>query len=107
MNCSALTGGRESAVGDKNLTYRRSLRSRVSIETGGESRVQGDGQTRRSVRPAGLRFSDAGKLSRASLEFGSAGFVDPTFEQPAKLYFSSQRYHWLSLPKDVELIETQ
>jgi len=34
-------------------------------------------------------------------------FADPTFELPAKLYFSSLRYHWLSLPKDVELIETQ
>jgi len=34
-------------------------------------------------------------------------FADPAFEPPAKMYFSSQRYHWLSLPKDVELIETQ
>ena len=34
-------------------------------------------------------------------------FADPAFEPPAKMYFSSQRYEWLSLPKDVELIETQ
>jgi hypothetical protein len=34
-------------------------------------------------------------------------FADPRFERPAKLYFSSQRHHWLSFPKDVELVETQ
>ena len=34
-------------------------------------------------------------------------FADPAFEHPAKMYFSSLRYHWLSLPRDVELIETQ
>ena len=48
------------------------MRSKVSIVTGAESRVQGDGPIRRSVRPAALRFSDAGKLSRVSSEFGSA-----------------------------------
>jgi hypothetical protein len=50
----------------------RSWRSRVSIAIGDGSRVRGNGQTRRSVRPAALRFSGAGKRCRASLEFGSA-----------------------------------
>jgi len=34
-------------------------------------------------------------------------FADPSFEQPGKLYFSSRRHHWLSLPKNVEAIDTQ
>ncbi len=33
-------------------------------------------------------------------------FTDPAFEKPAKLFWSSWRHHWLSLP-DVEAIGTQ
>jgi hypothetical protein len=34
-------------------------------------------------------------------------FADPTFAAPAKLYFSSQRHRWLTLPAGVELIAMQ
>jgi hypothetical protein len=34
-------------------------------------------------------------------------FVDPAFERPAKLYWSSQRHRWLSLPKEIEAIDSQ
>jgi hypothetical protein len=38
----------------------------------------------------------------------SAGcFADPAFERPAKFYWSSQRHHWLSLPKEIEAIDSQ
>lgn len=34
-------------------------------------------------------------------------FADPGFAKPSKLYWASRRHHWLDLPADVALIETQ
>jgi hypothetical protein len=34
-------------------------------------------------------------------------FADPTFEKPAKLYWTTRRHWWLVGPGDVEAIETQ
>lgn len=34
-------------------------------------------------------------------------FIDPSFDPPARLYFSSQRHNWLSLPSQVEMVATQ
>ena len=34
-------------------------------------------------------------------------FADPAFAIPAKLYWSSMRHHWLSLPPEVEAVAEQ
>jgi hypothetical protein len=34
-------------------------------------------------------------------------FADPNFAKPSKLYWASRRHHWLDLPKDIALIDTQ
>jgi hypothetical protein len=34
-------------------------------------------------------------------------FADPSFAKPSKLYWASRRHHWLELPKDIALIDTQ
>jgi hypothetical protein len=34
-------------------------------------------------------------------------FTDPAFEGPAKLYWSSRRHRWLSLPQEIEMIDAQ
>jgi len=34
-------------------------------------------------------------------------FVDPSFAKPSKLFWASRRHHWLDLPNDIALIETQ
>jgi hypothetical protein len=34
-------------------------------------------------------------------------FADPSFAKPSKLYWASRRHHWLELPKDIKLIDTQ
>jgi hypothetical protein len=34
-------------------------------------------------------------------------FADPNFAKPSKLFWASRRHHWLDLPKDIALIETQ
>jgi hypothetical protein len=34
-------------------------------------------------------------------------FADASFATPSKLYWASRRHHWLELPKDIALIETQ
>jgi hypothetical protein len=33
--------------------------------------------------------------------------ADPNFAKPSKLFWASRRYHWLDLPDDIVLIETQ
>lgn len=34
-------------------------------------------------------------------------FADPSFAKPSKLFWASRRHHWLDLPDDIVLIETQ
>lgn len=34
-------------------------------------------------------------------------FADPDFKKPSVLYWASRRHHWLGIPEDVELLETQ
>jgi len=34
-------------------------------------------------------------------------FADPSFAKPSKMFWASRRHHWLDLPKDIALIETQ
>jgi len=34
-------------------------------------------------------------------------FADPSFAKPSKLFQASRRYHWLDLPKDIAIVETQ
>jgi len=34
-------------------------------------------------------------------------FADPSFAKPSKLFRASRRHHWLDLPKDIAIVETQ
>jgi len=34
-------------------------------------------------------------------------FADPSFARPSKMFWASRRHHWLDLPADISLIETQ
>jgi hypothetical protein len=34
-------------------------------------------------------------------------FADPSFAKPSKLFWASRRHHWLDLPKDIAIVETQ
>ena len=34
-------------------------------------------------------------------------FADPSFAKPSKLFWASRRHHWLDLPKDIAIAETQ
>lgn len=34
-------------------------------------------------------------------------FADASFPRPSKLFWASRRHHWLELPDDIALIETQ
>jgi len=34
-------------------------------------------------------------------------FADPSFAKPSKLFRASRRHHWLDLPKDLAIVETQ
>jgi hypothetical protein len=34
-------------------------------------------------------------------------FADPSFAKPSKLFWASRRHHWLDLPDDIVLIDTQ
>ncbi len=34
-------------------------------------------------------------------------FADPSFARPSKMFWASRRHHWLDLPEDIGLIETQ
>lgn len=34
-------------------------------------------------------------------------FADPDFPKPKRVYWTSRRHHWLDLPEDVELLDTQ
>jgi hypothetical protein len=34
-------------------------------------------------------------------------FADPSFTKPSKLFWASRRHHWLDLPDDIPLVDTQ
>jgi hypothetical protein len=34
-------------------------------------------------------------------------FADPGFAKPSKMFWASRRHHWLDLPEDIALIDTQ
>jgi hypothetical protein len=34
-------------------------------------------------------------------------FADPRFTKPSKLFWASRRHHWLDLPDDIALVDTQ
>jgi hypothetical protein len=34
-------------------------------------------------------------------------FADPRFTKPSKLFSASRRHHWLDLPDDIALVDTQ
>jgi hypothetical protein len=34
-------------------------------------------------------------------------FADPSFAKPSKLFWASRRHHWLDLPEDIALVDTQ
>jgi hypothetical protein len=51
-------------------------------------------------------------LFRAEILPGAVGvpvgcFADPSFAKPSKLFWASRRHHWLELPEDIALVDTQ
>jgi len=34
-------------------------------------------------------------------------FADPKFAKPSKLFWASRRHHWLGLPNDFKMADTQ
>jgi hypothetical protein len=81
--------------------------------------VAGESRTYRQRADSG-RFIDnffcpscgTGVMFRAEGLPGTVGvavgcFADPNFTKPSKLFWASRRHHWLELPKDIALIETQ
>jgi len=50
-------------------------------------------------------FRDEGLPGTLGVPVGC--FADPSFAKPSKLFRASRRHHWLDLPKDIAIVETQ
>ncbi|HET7448089.1 MAG TPA: GFA family protein [Methyloceanibacter sp.] len=100
-----------SAAPEPHFPTRLSPESAVS--SAGERRAyRQQGNSGRFVESFFCPICGTAVLFRAEGLPGTVGvpvgcFADPRFTKPSKLFWASRRHHWLDLPDDIALVDTQ